>query len=179
MDKNEIFNGMIQDAQETSRFIESKTAIITAIIGAILFYYLQDIEQIITNFANFSLLNYTFFSLVIILLIFNISILFKIVFPINNPKSKLPEYFSDFPNIYLTNYHLDSLNPKLEDYKNSIKSDLDLSKALELEYAKTSYIRNNKLYLFKILAIGTIVQVLITTINILIYKCELINLMVK
>ena len=162
MDKNEVIRTMMQDAQETSRFIESKTAIITAIIGAIIFYYLQDIETIIRQIDNFSFLSHILFLLVTLSIIFNIAMLFKVVFPVNNPKSKLPKHFDEYPNIYLTNDHLNSKNPQLEDYQNSIKSDSDISKALELEYAKTSLIRNNKLFFFKSLAIGAIILVILT-----------------
>lgn len=176
MNKKDILNSLIQDTQENSRFIESKTAIITAIIGAILVYYLQDIENIIKYFCSFSLANYLFFILVIMLTIFNVVILIKIISPIDNPKSKIPEEYKDFPNFYLSKDKIGIQNPNLTEFKEAFTNELNIEKAIELEYVKTSYIRNNKLSHYKILIYGITLQVLFFIIHLFIYNSELIRL---
>ena len=176
MDKKDSLNSLIQDAQENSRFIEAKTAIITAIIGAILIYYLQDIENIMKTFYLFSKVNYFFFFLVIISTVFNVYFLFKIIFPADNPKSKVPDKFSDFPNLYLSKKHLNITNPNLFEFEDSFVTNLNKEKAMELEYVKTSYIRNSKLSSYRILIIGVLIQVILFIIHLLIYNSELIEI---
>ncbi|WP_456376043.1 hypothetical protein [Lutibacter sp.] len=176
MDKKDILNSLIQDTQENSRFIESKTAIITAIIGAILIYYLQDIENIIKYFCSFSRVNYFFLFLVIISTAFNVCFLFKIIFPTDNPKSKIPDNYKDFPNLYLSKEHLNTANPNLIEFQDSFSNDLNTEKAMELEYVKTSYIRNSKLSSYRILIFGVLIQVILFIIHLVIYNSELIRL---
>jgi hypothetical protein len=179
MDKNDILNNLIQDNQENSRFIESKTAIITAIIGAILIYYLQDIDNIIKNFYSFSKINYCLFFLVFLSTTFNVFILFKIIFPVDNPKSKIPDQYKDYPNLYLSKEHLNKANPNLTEFQNSFDNDVNTEKAMELEYVKTSYIRNCKLSSFRILIFGVLIQVITFIIHLLICNSELIQLKIQ
>lgn len=176
MDKKDIFNNLTQDAQENSRFIESKTAIIAAIIGAILIYYLQGIEKAIKYYDSFSCINYWFFFLLMLCTGVNIFILFKIIFPLDNPKSKIPAQYNDFPNLYLSKTNLDIKSPDLCDFQESFTSDSKLENAMELEYVKTSYIRNKKLSLFKRLVIGLFFQVILFITHLIIYNSELIGL---
>src|SRR5690606_5652343 len=161
MDKKEILNSLIQDTQENSRFIESKTAIITAVIGAILIYYLQDVENIIKYFCSFSKVNYLFFFLVIISTVFNVFFLFRIIFPVDNPKSKIPNHYNEFPNLYLSKEHLNKVNSNLSEFQDSFNNESNTEKALELEYVKTSYIRNSKLSSYRILIFGVLIQVVL------------------
>lgn len=176
MNKIDILKDLIQDTQETIRFIESKTSIIIAIIGAILIYYLQDINNIIKYFYSFSCANYFFFILVLISNIFNVFILFKLIFPLNNPISKIPSLYNKFPNLYLSKENLNPPKPKLKSFHESFSDDLNIEKALELEYIKTSYIRNIKLNLYKILVVGVLIQLLFFIIHLIIYNSELIQL---
>jgi len=176
MNKKDILNSLIQDTQESSRFIESKTAIITAIIGAILVYYLQDTENIIKYSCSFTFANYLFFILVLITTIFNVFILIKIISPIDNPKSKIPEEYREFPNLYLSKDTISIDNPNLSEFKEAFSNELNTEKAIELEYIKTSYIRNNKLSHYKILVLGIIFQILFFIIHLFIYNSELIRL---
>lgn len=176
MDKKEIFNNLTQDAQENLRFIESKTAIITAVIGAILIYYLQGIEKTIKYYDSFSCINYCFFFLLMVCLGVNIFILINIISPIDNPMSKIPSQYTDYPNLYLSKANLDLKSPDLDDFQESFESDSKLENALELEYIKTSYIRNKKLSLFKKLVIGLFIQVILFITHLIIYNSELIGL---
>lgn len=176
MDKNDILNNLIQDNQENSRFIESKTAIITAIIGAILIFYLQDIEKIVKYFCSFSKVNYFLFFLVFLSTFYNVFLLIKIIFPVNNPKSKIPDFYKEYPNLYLSKIHLNKKNPNLTEFQESFTSDLNTEKAIELEYVKTSYIRNVKLSNYRILIFGVMLQVILFVIHLLIYNYELIHL---
>jgi hypothetical protein len=176
MDKNDILNNLIQDNQENSRFIESKTGIITAIIGAILIYYLQDIENIIKYFCLFSKVNYFFFFLVFLSTAYNVCLLFKIIFPADNPKSKIPEHYNEYPNLYLSKKHLNKANPNLTEFQDSFSNDSNTEKAIELEYVKTSHIRNSKLSSYRILIFGVLFQVILFIIHLLIYNSELIQL---
>lgn len=176
MNNKDIFNSLIQDTQETSRFIESKTAIITTIIGVILIYYVQDIENILKYCSSFSFINYCFFILLIISFVFNLYILFKIIFPRDNPVLKIPKDYSKYPNLYLSKSHLNIENPNLVEFQNALSSDKNTEKAMELEYVKTSYIRNEKLYYYKILVGGVFIQVLLFIIHLLIYNSELLKL---
>ena len=102
--------------------------------------------------------------------------LFKIIFPADNPKSKIPDIYQDFPNLYLSKEHLNIAHPNLTEFKNSFLNALHTEKAMELEYVKTSYIRNNKLSSYRLLFFGVLIQVILFIIHLLIYNTELLKL---
>ena len=123
MNKKELLYNFTQDNQEIIRFIESKTAIITAIIGAIIIYYLQIIDKFIKYFEVLSCWNTIFLFLVIISTIVSCYYLFKVIFPLSNPKHKLPAEYHLYPNIYLSEQKLNKNKLDLEEFKQVFKNE--------------------------------------------------------
>lgn len=163
MKKIEILNTLREDTQENIRFIESKTTIIIAIIGAILVYLLDNLSELTCNFTKYNCI----FNIVFFLLIINIIIcsffLFKTIYPISNPKSYLPKEYENYPNLYLSDLNTTNGNPSLDSYNKAISNEDNLELAIELEYLKTSVIRNEKLENFKklIISIFSLVVIII------------------
>lgn len=179
MNNKEVLNSLIQDAQTNSRFIESKTAIIFTIIGAMLIYYLQDIENIIKYYSFFSCLNLDLFILGILCTLTNVFFLFKLIYPMDNPLSKVPQKYIDYPNLYISKTDTRSEKSELEHFETSLSNDKNIEKALILEYIKTSNIRNNKLHYYKKLVFGITIQIILFTIHILVYNLELTEFTTK
>lgn len=176
MDKQGTIFSLIQDTQENARFIESKTGIIAAIIGAILVYYIQDIKNIIKHFDSFSGSNYAFFFLVILSTLLNVYFLFKIIFPISNPVAKIAKKYMAYPNIYLTRSKINVKNKDVAALTDILCNKNKLEQALELEYVKISHIRNSKLLLYKALVIGLFLQVSFFVAHLIIYNKEILQL---
>ncbi|HRP90428.1 MAG TPA: hypothetical protein PKX92_10355 [Edaphocola sp.] len=176
MDKKDILYNFIQDNQENIRFIESKTAIITAIIGAVIVYYLQGIEKFIKYFEQISCCNIIVLILVITSTIISCYYLFKVILPISNPKSKLPSEYHSYPNIYLSEKKLNINNSDLTEYRSVFENEKSIENSIELEYLKTSLIRNEKLKNFKRLSISIIVLILLFLLHVLIFQKDFIDI---
>ena len=173
MDKIEILNNYTLDNQENIRFVESKTAFLTAILGAIIIYYLQGIENITKYYYQFSNINLFFFYLLVVIVIVSIYFLIKVIYPKSNPILNLPSTYKDYPNLYLSREKLNNKKSDLNDYQKVFKNDKNTFDAVELEFLKTSYIRNEKLFNFKIVFILTTIIVIIFTTHLIILQNEL------
>ena len=156
----------IADAQELIRFTDSKTAIATSIIAAIIVGIYSTLEKLIVLFHYFSYFTTTFLGFTIILLIVSIWIIIKIIKPVNNPKSNLDiNDNTDFKvkfylpcNKYkfwypIINSNKNKLMENFEIYLSNMKSvkDEEIVKILTFELFKVSYIRNIKNDRFNIL----------------------------
>ncbi len=175
MDKKDLLITLIQDTQEASRFTETKTVVIVSILGGIVVNYISDIDEILKNFNTFSCCNYILVTLVLLCLVVNIYFLAKIIVPIANPVDKLAVELNKYPNLFISDENINNNN--FSDYKKALKNK-NILNSLQLEYIKVSLIRNNKIKFYKKLIVGSIIQVVLFIIHLLIYRSELLALII-
>lgn len=176
MDKKEILYNFTQDNQANIRFIESKTTIITAIIGAIVIYYLQKIGNFITNLEDLSCINLILLFTVTVVIIISCFYLFMVIMPISNPKLKLPNQYHSYPNLYLSSEKLNKDTSDLSEYQIVFENENNMEQSIELEYLKTSLIRNEKLLNFKKLTISIIILVILFVVHIVVFHNEFLHI---
>jgi len=96
----------------------------------------------------------------IILIALSIIFIAKIIYPVNNPVNKIPEPYANYPNIYQgKNAKLNS-SLVVNKFDLALETEDNINKVLELEYLKTSYVRNVKANHFKTLVIICILTLL-------------------
>src|SRR5690606_4626920 len=98
---------------------------------------------------------------------------YKVITPLNNPKKLLPSEYYNYPNIYLSFDDLNKKKSNLSEYQNIFTNENNIEKIIELEYLKTSLIRNEKLHNFKKLTKAIILLIISFIIHIVILNKEI------
>lgn len=166
------FRELINENQESIKFLESKVAFITILIGAMIASIFERLDIIFERFNSYSDVYKISFALLIILISICIYLIIKIVFPKQNPIDNIPEPYKSYQNIYLDKITDDNKLEIPTNYSNIFNSLNTLSKSFELEFLKLSYIRNYKNNLILILTKFLITTLVLFTINIIIEKYE-------
>lgn len=153
----EVLLALMQDIQETIRFIENKVGVIILLLTGILALYLNLIASLIENFNDYSCFLKLAFICTTIGIISCITIIARIIIPIQNPLTKIPKPYNEYPNIYQSKNSKNNKALVVVDFEKAIDNIDTLSKSIELEYLKISFIRNAKNIRFQKLVIATIV----------------------
>lgn len=166
------FRELINENQESIKFLESKVAFITVLTGAMTASIIEKLEIIFERYSSYSLVYKISLALLIIFISICIYLIIKIVLPKQNPIENLPEPYKSYHNIYLDKITDDNQLEIPRNYEDIFKSLKTLSKSLELEFLKLSYIRNYKNKWISILTKFLIATLVLFAINILIEKYE-------
>lgn len=151
--KIDVILSLLQDVQENIRFIESKVGVVIILLTGIVALFVTDAVNFIMYFDKYScLLKFVFFVSLggIIISIFLIA---KVILPVNNPVDKIPNPYRSYPNIYQGKNKKCDTSLIVNNFDEALKSVENINKVLELEYLKTSFIRNVKTKNFKELII--------------------------
>lgn len=148
MEKNEkktdVLLSLLQDVQENNRFIDSKVGVIIILLTGIVTLFISDVENFIIHFDKYSCILKTLFFLSLGSIVTSIFFIAKIIFPVNNPIHKIPEPYKSYPNIYQGKNKPFDTKLIVNDFDNGLANAENINKMLELEYLKTSFIRNVK-----------------------------------
>jgi len=188
--KIEFLYNAISDAQDLIKYIESKTAIIIAILTGYIATFFFSLEKIIKYDEYWSCAFWICFLSFIISLSITLWIVGRLVFPIRNPIANIKINNSQISNIqyFLAKnlYHskwafpfFNSKRNKLEkDYSTYLTeigslSDEILIQSLIQELLKISYIRNIKNDRFRILVTFVIITSILFIVLLLLYHFQL------
>jgi len=172
-DKNiEVLLSLLQDIQETIRFIESKVGVLIILLSGIVALYINEVSSLITYFENFSCFLKILFSINAIGIIICFYYVARIILPVQNPQDKIPEPYKNYPNIYQAKNDFKNKKLIVSNIDEALKDDDSLTKSLELEYFKTSYIRNAKNANFNKLVIIIITSLVFTIMQFTVLKIE-------
>jgi len=155
--KIEVLLALIQDIQETIRFIENKVGIIILLLTGIIALYLNIIASLIENFNDYSCILKLTLICTTIGIISCFTIIARIIIPIQNPQTKIPQPYNEYPNIYQSKNSKRNKALVVVDFEKATDNIDSLSNSIELEYLKISFIRNLKNIRFKKLVIATII----------------------
>jgi hypothetical protein len=168
MEKNEkktdVLLSLLQDVQENIRFIDSKVGVVIILLTGIVVLFISDVENFITYFDKYSFLLKSLFFLSLGGIVISIYFIAKIILPVNNPVDKIPEPYKSYPNIYQGKNKTFDTNLIVNKFDEGLTSDENINKVLELEYLKTSFIRNvktknfNRLIIVCIFALALVVS---------------------
>jgi len=152
--KIEILLSLLQDTQETIRFIDGKVGVLVILLTGIVALYVSELSLIIEHFCGYSIFLLVIFIANTTGIITCFYYVARVIFPIENPQSKIPVPYRNYPNIYQatldkTGLVVSAFNEALSDLNKQCQS-------LELEYLKISFIRNFKNVRFKKLFIAII-----------------------
>lgn len=163
--KTDAFVLLIQDTQETIRFIETKLGFVTLVISGITGFFIKEVDIYLKDFITKGFLYQLILILCIILMIISYVLIYLCIKPIKNPKKNLPNKYQDYPNLFLGRNRKGKL---IIDtcYSDSFINVRNINKSLELEYLKLSFIRNRKLKYFNYAIIGVLLSFVL---NILCY----------
>jgi len=158
--KIEVLLSLLQDTQETIRFIEGKVGILVILLTGIVALYISELSSIIEHFNNYSTFLLVMFIANTIGIIACFYYVARVIFPIQNQQDKIPMPYRNYPNIYQAT--IDKAELFVSETFNETLSDFDKQcQSLELEYLKTSFIRNLKDIRFKKLFIAVILTTLL------------------
>jgi hypothetical protein len=158
--KIEVLLALMQDIQETIRFIENKVGIIILLLTGILALYLNIIASFVENFNDYSCFLKIILSCTTLGIISCFTIIARIIIPIQNPQTKIPKPYREYPNIYQSENTKRNRELIVVDFDKATEDVDNLSKSIELEYLKLSFIRNNKNLRFKKLVIAIIITLI-------------------
>ncbi len=168
MEKNEkktdVLLSLLQDVQENIRFIDSKVGVVIILLTGIVALFISDVDNFITYFDRYSFLLKSLFFLSFGGIVLSIFFIAKIILPVNNPVEKIPEPYKSYPNIYQGKNKSFDKSLIVNKFDEGLISDENINKVLELEYLKTSFIRNvktknfNKLIFVSIFALAFVVS---------------------
>jgi hypothetical protein len=158
--KIEVLLALMQDIQETIRFIENKVGIIILLLTGILALYLNIIASFVENFNDYSCFLKIILSCTTLGIISCFTIIARIIIPIQNPQTKIPKPYREYPNIYQSENTKRNRELIVVDFDKATEDVDNLSKSIELEYLKLSFIRNIKNLRFKKLVIAIIITLI-------------------
>lgn len=172
--ENKISNHweLINDSQESIRFLESKVGFMTILIGAMIASVVERLDMIFEKYISFSVIYKISFILLIFLILICFYLIIKIIFPKQNPIENIPEPYKSYNNIYLDKITKEDKLEITNKYKEAFDSLKLFSNSLELEFLKLSYIRNLKNKYIKILTKVLIATIIVFIINISAEKYE-------
>jgi hypothetical protein len=142
--KTDVLLSLLQDVQENTRFIEGKVGVVIILLTGIVALFISNFENIITYFDKYSFFLKSLFFLSLGGIIASIYFIAKIILPVNNPADKIPEPYKSYPNIYQGKNMTFDTNLIVNKFDEGLTSLENINKVLELEYLKTSFIRNVK-----------------------------------
>jgi hypothetical protein len=169
--KTDVLLSLLEDAQESIRLIDSKVGVVIILLTGIIALFITDADYFIIYFDKYSLL----LKIIVIIsaggIIMSICLIAKIILPYNNPVDKIPKPYRNYPNIYQGK---NSANNRLivNNFDEALVNDENINHALELEYLKTSFIRNAKTKTFNKLVIVCILTLAFTVGQFAIKKIE-------
>jgi|GEM_PF-7023531 hypothetical protein len=168
--KIEILLSLLQDTQETIRFIDGKVGVLVILLTGIIALYVSELSSIIEYFNSYSVFLLMFFIVNTIGIIVCFYYVARVIFPIKNPQSKIPTPYRNYPNIYQAT--LDKKGLIVLDFDDTLRNINKQSQTLEFEYLKISLIRNLKNARLKRLFIAIILTALLMIGQFAIQKIE-------